>query len=61
MDELDELFKIVSRMNPEEALAEITRVLERLLADLDDEARERFIMNLIGQSEGDKVSSLVHL
>jgi hypothetical protein len=58
---MDELFKIVSRMNPEEALAEITRVLERLLSDLDDEARERFLMNLIGQSEGDKVSSLVHL
>ncbi len=58
---MDELFKIVSRMNPEEALAEITRALERLLADLDDEARERFLMNLIGQSEGDKVSSLVHL
>jgi hypothetical protein len=48
-------------MNPEEALTEITRVLERLLSDLDDEARERFLMNLIGQSEGDKLSSLVHL
>ncbi len=58
---MDELFKIVSRMNPEEALTEITRVLERLLADLDDETRERFLMNLIGQSEGDKLSSLVHL
>jgi thioredoxin-like negative regulator of GroEL len=58
---MDELFKIVARMNPEEALTEITRVLERLLADLDDETRERFLMNLIGQSEGDKLSSLVHL
>jgi hypothetical protein len=58
---MDELFKIVSLMDPEEALAEITKVLERLLADLDDEARERFLMNLIGQSEGDKLSSLVHL
>jgi hypothetical protein len=58
---MDELFKIVSRMNPEDALEEITRVLERLLFDLDDEARERFLMNLIGQSEGDKLSSLVHL
>jgi thioredoxin-like negative regulator of GroEL len=58
---MDKLFKIVSFMDPEEALAEITKVLERLLADLDDEARERFLMNLIGQSEGDKLSSLVHL
>jgi thioredoxin-like negative regulator of GroEL len=58
---MDELFKIVSLMDPEEALAQITKVLERLLADLDDEARERFLMNLMGQSEGDKLSSLVHL
>jgi hypothetical protein len=58
---MDELFKIVSLMDPEEALAQITKVLEKLPADLDDEARERFLMNLIGQSEGDKLSSLVHL
>jgi hypothetical protein len=58
---MDKLFKVVSLMDPEEALAEIAMVLERLLADLDDEARERFLMNLIGQSEGDKLSSLVHL
>jgi hypothetical protein len=59
---MDELFKIVSLMEPEEALAKkITKVLERLPADLDDEARERFLMNLMGQSEGDKLSSLVHL
>jgi len=28
----------------------------RLLQDLDTDARERFLMNLIEQSEGDKVS-----
>ncbi|MBI5894937.1 MAG: hypothetical protein HZB24_02625 [Desulfobacterales bacterium] len=48
-------------MAPEEALAKITTVVGRLLADLDNQARERFLMNLIGQSEGDKVSSMVHL
>jgi len=58
---MDELFEIVSRMDPEKALAEITKILGRILADLDSEARERFLMNLIGQSEGDKVSSMVHL
>jgi hypothetical protein len=58
---MNELFKIVGRMNPENALTELTGVLQRLLADLDAEARERFLMNLIAQSEGDKVSSLVHL
>jgi hypothetical protein len=58
---MDELFEIISRMAPEEALSKITTVAGRLLADLDDTARERFLMNLIGQSEGDKVSGMVHL
>ncbi len=58
---MDELFEIIFRMAPEEALSKITPVLERLLADLDKDAREHFLMNLVGQAEGDKVSSLVHL
>lgn len=58
---MDKLFSIISRMAPEDALSEITPILERLLADLDEDARERFLMNLIGHSEGDKVSGLVHL
>jgi hypothetical protein len=58
---MDELLKIVSHMAPENALAQITRVMERLMADLDQDARDRFLMDLVGQSEGDKVSSLVHL
>jgi hypothetical protein len=58
---MDALFEIISRMAPEEALSKITKILERLLADLDTDGRERFLMNLIGQSEGDKVSGMVHL
>lgn len=61
MDRMDDLMKIISDMPPEEALSEITQVLGRLLQDLDSAARERFLTNLIGQFEGDKVSSLVHL
>jgi len=58
---MDELFEIISRMTPEEALSGIAPILGRLMADLDEDARERFLMNLVGQSENDKVSSLVHL
>jgi hypothetical protein len=58
---MDELFEIISLMTPEEALSKITPVLERLLSDLDTDARERFLMTLIEQSEGDKVSGMVHL
>ena len=58
---MDKLFEVISHMPPEEALSEITKVLGRLLQDLDPDARERFLMTLIGQSEGDKVSGMVHL
>lgn len=58
---MDELLKIITHMDPEDALTKITNVLGRLLADMDDNARERFLMNLIGQSEGDKISGMVHL
>ncbi|MFW6237113.1 MAG: LULAXC family (seleno)protein, partial [Desulfosudaceae bacterium] len=50
---MDKLFEIISHMAPEEALSEISRVLGRLLQDLDNDERERFLMSLIGQSEGD--------
>ena len=58
---MDKLLEWASRMAPEAALSEITGVLGRLLHDLDPDAREQFLMNLIGQSEGDKISGMVHL
>lgn len=58
---MNELFDLVSGMSPEKALSQISSVIERLLADLDEDARERFLMGLIGQSEGDKLAGLVHL
>jgi hypothetical protein len=58
---MNELFDLVSGMAPEKALSQISSTIERLLADLDSDARERFLMGLISQSEGDKVSGLVHL
>jgi hypothetical protein len=58
---MSELCEIIFRMDPEEALSEITKVLGRLLQDLDKDAHDRVLMTLIGQSEGDKVSSMVHL
>jgi hypothetical protein len=58
---MDKFFEIISHMAPEEALSEITNVLGRLLQDMDNDARERFLMSLIGQSEGDKISGMVHL
>ena len=58
---MDELFSAISRKPPEDALSEITEILGRLLEDMDDNGRERFLMNLINRFEGDKVSSMVNL
>ena len=58
---MDEILKSIAGMDIEDALAKITKVLRKLLADMDNNVRERFLMNLIGQSEGGNLSSLVHL
>ena len=58
---MDTLLETISRMPLDKALSQITEILGRLLTDLDNESRERFMMNLIEQSQGDKVSGMVHL
>jgi thioredoxin-like negative regulator of GroEL len=58
---MDKFLEAVSNMPPEDALSQLTAVLDRMLDDLDEEGRQRFVKNLIEQSQGDKVSSLVHL
>ncbi|MCP4341635.1 MAG: hypothetical protein GY799_22835 [Desulfobulbaceae bacterium] len=58
---MEELLEIIANMAPEEVLSQITTITQTLLADLDSDTRERFLVNLIGQSEGDKVTGMVHL
>jgi hypothetical protein len=58
---MEEILKIVGRMDPEEALEEIAKVLKALFSVLGEEARSQFLWELMGESKGDKVSSLVHL
>ncbi len=58
---MEEMLKIINRMDPEEALDGIARVLNVLFSTLGEEARSQFIWDLMGESRGDKVSSLVHL
>ena len=58
---MDKLLETISSMSTQEALLQITGVLGRLLDDLDSDSRERFVASLMQHSEGDKVSSLVHL
>ncbi len=58
---MDEIQRIVGRMDPEEALEEIAKALKVLFSALGEEARSQFLWELMGESRGDKVSSLVHL
>ncbi|OIP95803.1 MAG: hypothetical protein AUK55_06150 [Syntrophobacteraceae bacterium CG2_30_61_12] len=58
---MEEMLKIVGRMDPEQALTEISKVLKMLFSVLGEEARSQFLWELMGESRGDKVSSLVHL
>ena len=58
---MEEMMKIVGRMDPEKALTEISEVLKALFSTLGEEARSQFLWDLLGESRDDRVSSLVHL
>jgi hypothetical protein len=58
---MEEIQKIIGRMDPEEALTELSKVLKILFSGLGEEVRSEFLWDLMGESGGDKVSSLVHL
>ena len=58
---MEEMLKMVDGMDPEDALVEISKVLKVLFSTLGEEARSQFLWELMGDSRGDKVSSLVHL
>jgi hypothetical protein len=58
---MNEFFTIVNRMDPEKALKEIGRALRSIFLVLSEEARGRFLLELVGESQADKLSSLVHL
>ncbi len=58
---MEDMLSIASRMEPEAALIEISKVLKVLFTNLGAESRSQFLWDLMGESQGDKVSSLVHL
>jgi len=58
---MNQLEHIINSLEPEEAIRQTITVLKQLLPLLDEEGRTRFILNLIGESGKDKISSMVHL
>jgi hypothetical protein len=58
---MNELQKVLEALDPEEALAALAAAVKGLLSGLDDAARLHFLLDLLGERQGDKVSSMVHL
>jgi hypothetical protein len=58
---MEEIQRIIDSIDPQKALTEISRVLKVLFSTLGEEARSQFLWDLMGETGGDKVSSLVHL
>lgn len=58
---MKEIQRIIDGIDPQKALTEISMVLNTLFSTLGEEARSQFLWELMGESGGDKVSSLVHL
>jgi len=57
----DEIQELANGMDPEEAAVAIAFVMKKLFPLLDESARIKFVMNLVGDSGEDEVASLVHL
>lgn len=58
---MGEILKIIDQMDPEAALTEIGDALNKLFSNMDGDESTRFLMNLLGDSEEDKISGMVHL
>ena len=58
---VDKIQELAKSMEPEEAASAIALALKDLFPLLDEDARLRFVVELIGDSGDDEVASLVHL
>lgn len=58
---MNEIEQILNQLDPEEAANKTAAALKQLLPLLGEEGRNRFIMNLLGETGQDKISSMVHL
>jgi len=57
----EDIFRAVLSTDPEEALAALAQPVKELFSHLGEEARLRFMVDLTGGADEDKVTSMVHL
>ena len=58
---VNKIQELVNNMEPQEAVSALSFVIKDLFPLLNEDIRIKFVMDLIGDSGDDKVSSLVHL
>ena len=58
---MNEIEKILNDLDPEDAVTQAAAALKQFLPLIGEEARNRCIMNLLGETKQDKISSMVHL
>jgi hypothetical protein len=58
---MNDIEKILTSLDPEDAATKAASALKKLLPLLGEEGRNRFIINLLGETGQDKISSMVHL
>jgi hypothetical protein len=58
---MNQIAKIMEQMDPESALKEVGQALKTIFPVVSEESRGAFLLELVGESQADKVSSLVHL
>jgi hypothetical protein len=58
---MSQVSKILAQMDPEGALGAIGEALKSIFPIVSEEARSAFLLQIVGESGADKVSSMVHL
>jgi len=58
---METIVDMIQRMDPDKALTEIEKALKSIFSAVSEDSRGRFLLDLVGESQQDKVSSLVHL
>ena len=58
---VDKIQELVNNMEPQEAVSAIAFAIKELFPLLDEDTQIKFVMDLVGDSGDDKVTSLVHL
>ncbi len=58
---MESIRSLVERMGPKEALVELAGVVQDLFARTGEQEKLDFIMQVTGETDGDKVSSMVNL